>query len=151
MLQSTLKKVSFIIRKCQYSLIFCRYIRPQSFHFLGVKYVQKSETLTLKNLYQLQKIGYFWILIFGLNLNISGTLAYNFFFALFSGKKSCTGINSQTQFLRKSNKFYVVLSSIGVEPGFASQIYLQYKLDSTTSLVLSFLEDIKKLQHNASN
>jgi hypothetical protein len=49
--------------------------------------VQKSETLALKKLYQLQKIGCFWILIFELNLNISGIFAYNFFLMLFSEKK----------------------------------------------------------------
>jgi hypothetical protein len=36
----------------------------------------------------LQKIGYFRILIFGLSLSISGTLAYNVFLRLFSGKKT---------------------------------------------------------------
>jgi hypothetical protein len=40
--------------------------------------VQKSETLALKTLNQLQKIGYFLTLVFELKLNISGTLAYNF-------------------------------------------------------------------------
>jgi hypothetical protein len=34
------------------------------------------------------EIGYFWILAFGLDLNISGTLPYDFFLALFSERKS---------------------------------------------------------------
>ena len=66
-----------------------------------MKYVYKSETLTLKKLYQMQKIGYFQILIFGLNLSISGTLVFNIILGLFSGKKSKLGIKSETQFLRK--------------------------------------------------
>ena len=57
-------------------------------------------------LYQLQKIGYFWILIFGLNLNISDTLAYNFILRLFSGKKSRLGMKSKAQFVRE--KQYVL-------------------------------------------
>ena len=58
---------------------------------------EKSETLAppLKKLYQLQKMGYFRILIFGLNLNISGTSAYNFFLGLFSEKKSRLGMKSE--------------------------------------------------------
>jgi hypothetical protein len=47
----------------------------------------KSETLALKKLYQLQKIGYFWVLAFGLKLSISGTLVYNIILGLFSKKK----------------------------------------------------------------
>jgi hypothetical protein len=38
-------------------------------------------------LYQLQTIGYFQIFVFGLKLNISDTLAYNFFLVLFDEKK----------------------------------------------------------------
>jgi hypothetical protein len=53
----------------------------------------------------MQKIGHLWILDFGLKLNISGTLTYNFFFALFNEKKSWAGVKSETQFLR----FYVLL------------------------------------------
>jgi hypothetical protein len=49
--------------------------------------MQKSETLALKKLYQLQKMGYFWILIFELNLSIIGILAYNVYLGLFNGKK----------------------------------------------------------------
>jgi hypothetical protein len=59
------------------------------------KVCEKSETLALKKLYQLQKMGYFRILIFGLNLNISGTSAYTFFLELFSGKKSRLGMKSE--------------------------------------------------------
>jgi hypothetical protein len=66
-----------------------------------MKYVYKSETSVLKKLYQMQKIGYSQILIFGLNLSISGTLVFNIFLGLFSGKKSRLGIKSETQFLRK--------------------------------------------------
>jgi hypothetical protein len=40
------------------------------------------------------------MLIFGLNLNISGTLLYNFILGLFSGKKNRLGIKSEAQFLR---------------------------------------------------
>jgi hypothetical protein len=47
----------------------------------------KSETLALKKIYQLQKIGYFWILVFELKLSTSGTLVYNFFLELCSEKK----------------------------------------------------------------
>ena len=55
----------------------------------------------MKTLYQPQKIGYFWILVFGLELDISGTLVYSFFLALFCGKKSKSGMKSETRFLRK--------------------------------------------------
>jgi hypothetical protein len=75
-----------------------------SFEFLIVKYVQKSETLALKRLYQLQKIGNFWILVFGLNLTISDTLSCNIFLGLFNRKKSRVGMNSEAQFLRKKKK-----------------------------------------------
>ena len=61
----------------------------------------KSETLAMKTLYQLQKIGYFWILVFGLKLDISGTLIYNFFLVLICRKKSKSGVKSETHFLRK--------------------------------------------------
>ena len=47
-----------------------------------MKYVQKSEILALKTLYQLQKIGYFQIFVFRLKSNISGSLIYNFFFSV---------------------------------------------------------------------
>ena len=75
-----------------------------------MKWQLKSETLALKKLYQLQKIGYFRKRVFKLNLNISGTLAYNFFLILFSGKNSWAGMKSRTQFLRKQSGFYAFLS-----------------------------------------
>jgi hypothetical protein len=45
----------------------------------------------MKTLYQLQKIGYFWLLVFGLELSISGTLKYNSFLVLFNEKKKKAG------------------------------------------------------------
>jgi hypothetical protein len=63
--------------------------------------VWRSETLALKRLYQLQKLGNFWILISGLNLNISGALEYNVLLGLFSKKKGRLEMKSETQFLRK--------------------------------------------------
>ena len=49
----------------------------------------KFETLTLKRaIPTAKKIGYSRILVFELKLNISGTLAYNFFLVLFCGKKN---------------------------------------------------------------
>ena len=68
---------------------------------LVVKYLYKPETLALKGLYQLQKIGYFGILIFGLKFNISDTLTYIFFLVLFGEKKSRAEMKSETQFSRK--------------------------------------------------
>lgn len=44
------------------------------FLIIGIEMPVKSETLVLKTLYQPQKIGYFWILVFKLKLIISGTL-----------------------------------------------------------------------------
>jgi hypothetical protein len=44
----------------------------------NIKIHVKSETLARKMLYQLQKIGYVRILVFGLKLIISGTLTFNF-------------------------------------------------------------------------
>jgi hypothetical protein len=52
-------------------------------------------------LYQLQKIGYFWILVCGLELHISGTLSYNVILRLFSGRKSRLGMKGETQFSRE--------------------------------------------------
>jgi hypothetical protein len=53
-----------------------------------MKYVLKSETLALKRLYQLQKIGYFRILIFELKLDISGTFHTIFLSCNLMKKKS---------------------------------------------------------------
>ena len=39
--------------------MFRRDMEARSFQFFAVKCLQKSETLALKKLYQLQKIGYF--------------------------------------------------------------------------------------------
>ena len=61
----------------------------------------KSETLALKKLYQLQKVGYFLILVFELKLNILGISAYNAILGLLCGEKSRLGIKRETQFLRK--------------------------------------------------
>jgi hypothetical protein len=52
-------------------------------------------------LYQLQKIGYFWILVFGLELGISGTFAYKSFLMSFCGKKNKSEMKSETWFLSK--------------------------------------------------
>ena len=49
----------------------------------------------------MQKIGYFWILVFGLELGISGTLAYNFFLVSICEKKIKSGMKSEIRFLRK--------------------------------------------------
>jgi hypothetical protein len=57
--------------------------------------VYKSKTLALKTLYSLQNVGYFRILVFGVNSNISGTLTYNVFLSLFSGKKIESGMKKQ--------------------------------------------------------
>jgi hypothetical protein len=46
-------------------------------------------------------MGYFWILVFELELGISGTLGCNGFLVLFCGKKSKSGMKSENQFLRK--------------------------------------------------
>ena len=62
-------------------------MKAQIFQFFSSEIRVKSETLALKMLYQLQKIGYFRILIFALKLSISGILIYNFFLVLFSEKK----------------------------------------------------------------
>jgi hypothetical protein len=62
-------------------------------------------------LYQLQKTGYFWILIFRLNLNISDTLAYNFILRLFSEKKSKLGMKSKTQFVREKQRVLSVFEA----------------------------------------
>ena len=47
----------------------------------------KTETLAFKKLYRLLETDYFWILVFRLKLNISGTLSYNLFGVLFCEKK----------------------------------------------------------------
>ena len=62
-------------------------MRAQSFLFLAIKHVQKSESLVLKKLYQLQN-RIFPNTFFVLKLNISGTLAYIDILGLFSKKKS---------------------------------------------------------------
>jgi hypothetical protein len=54
-------------------------MKAQSLKLLLVKYLQKSEALALKKLYQLLKIGCFRVRIFGLKVNISGTPPYNVF------------------------------------------------------------------------
>jgi hypothetical protein len=73
-----------------------------------VKYLQKSETLALKKLYQLLGIGYFWILFFGLKLDAAGTSAHSFFLMLFSKKESQAGMKMEAQFfLAKSSKFHL--------------------------------------------
>ena len=72
-----------------------------NFLIFSTKLPVKSETLALKKLYQLQKIGYFWILVFELKLIISGTLTYDFSLALFKEEKSRTEMKSETQFSRK--------------------------------------------------
>ena len=87
-----------------------------------MKYLQKSETLPLKKLYELQKkIGYFRILVFGLKLVISGTLAYNFFLVLFSEKKSRSRMKNETQFSGKKQRILRIFES-----------FVRYKLNSET-------------------
>ena len=44
-------------------------------------------------------------------MNISGTLAYNIFMALFRGKKSRAGMKSQTQFLKKKQRVFLAFES----------------------------------------
>ena len=73
------------------------------FLILTSKIHVKSETLALKKLCQLQKIGYFQILVFELKLKILGTLAYSAILGLFSGKKNKLEMKSETQFLRKKH------------------------------------------------
>ena len=76
-----------------------------------MKYLKKSETLVLKEFYQLLEIGYFRILVFRLKLNLSGTLAYNFFLVLFSEKKNKAGMKSETEFSRKKQQNAPVFES----------------------------------------
>jgi hypothetical protein len=65
-----------------------RYESSKKFLTFTSKIRLKSETLAMKNIKPTgKKIGYFWILVLELNLDISGILAYNFFLMLFCGKK----------------------------------------------------------------
>jgi hypothetical protein len=63
-----------------------RYEIPK-FLIFSSEIMQEFETLALKNLYLLQKIGYFRILNFELKLDISSTLAYNVSWCLVEKKK----------------------------------------------------------------
>jgi hypothetical protein len=55
----------------------------------------------MKKIIPTAKMGYFWILVFLLELGISGTLTYYFFLVLICEKKSKLGMKSETWFLRK--------------------------------------------------
>jgi hypothetical protein len=70
----------------------------------------------------MQKIGYFQILISGLELYISGTLQYNVCLVLFSEKKSKLGMKNEIQILKKKPMNFIV-----------SRFFLKYKIiqDST--------------------
>ena len=76
-------------------------MKAQSLRFLLVKYVQKSETLALKKLYQLLKIGCFRVCIFGLKVNISGTPPYNVFVIFIYWKKKQNSDEKRDSFFKK--------------------------------------------------
>jgi hypothetical protein len=61
----------------------------------------KFETLAPKKLYQLQKVGYFLILVFELKLNILGISAYNAILGLLCKKKSKLGIKKGDPVFKK--------------------------------------------------
>ena len=72
------------------------------FLIFASKISAKSETLAIKNVIPTaKKTGYFWILVFGLELGISGILAYKFTLVLFNEKNNRAWMKSETQFLRK--------------------------------------------------